>query len=431
MASGLKRPGRRFILTIHDTTWFQEWTDEFFKNSARNDRVKFFICNTEIAPTTLKWHGQAFIVLKDITMRPDAVLEMLKLDGKQGYARAWIGHANGSGDSCEHYCMKPVKDCLCPHCEEAENAWQAMTKKWTDEYKKDLVRPTPTYKKYGSLLSEQGRRNDVITAATDIKNLGLLAAVEKSPAVYVKYSRGMEALDRLIGPKEAVPDPGIELRPWQTYIWSAIQCGHQPRQILWVWSKESGTGKTTMGKYLSYKMGAGYLPGTFKIADLMHMLNTRIHKLVHFDLPRDSEMNETQFSVLEQLSDCRAIPATKYDSQVKYPRLIVLVTWNGPPPRHRLPKRIYEWCLDVPESVAGAYNCEPDMPPLPQFTPPPATEVKTAPVVPPPAEVAPQTIEDRIRDLQSTLSTAAKELAQLQIQQRVAAVKSSKDTFMP
>lgn len=135
--------------------------------------------------------------------------------------------------------------------------------------------------------------------------------------------------------------PEIKLRQWQKDLLKFIEKGPIKRQILWVWSKESGTGKSTFQDYVFAEYGERVIRGEWTWKDFLHVYNNE--DIIIFNIERDTEMHDTHYNVLEKVSDCTIHTATKFEGGKKKVAGVVLVFANIPPPHKRLPKRCIEY----------------------------------------------------------------------------------------
>lgn len=288
--------------------------------------VSYLIVNVEHCPETHRKHYQCYVEFNK-TRRITAAQKALNCEG-----RSWFSVRRGTAAQAQHYCMKPVPGCPCPHCVKAAAAGEVAN-----------------YEEWGTISKGQGTRTDLDSITAEIiagKDVNVLAL--ENGAHFARYNRGMRELEQIVtynAAKAATPDPGITLRPWQEEIDKYIGKGFVKRQILWVWSQESGTGKSTYGDHLMWKYGPDYVQkGSFTKKDLLRMI--KAHKVIWFNIERDEEINRTHLKVLENISDGGWIASEKYEPCVKPVYCTVLVTSNLPPPRRQLPKRIISWCLD-------------------------------------------------------------------------------------
>lgn len=206
--------------------------------------------------------------------------------------------------------------------------------------------------------SNQGRRTDchsVLELLEDGKSdLEIVRAVP--PAM--KMFSGIDRLRMMISEEKEKPMESIVLRPWQTTFLEHLQGPVISRRIFWVWSPLSGVGKTTTMRYFDAKMLVSILPvtGSSALANILYAYQQ--HKVIWFDLSRDTPVEGMLRENLEQLSNCGPMLSTKYASVKKWVTAHIVVTSNREPPLQLLPKRI------LPVYIGADGNHAPD----PSFT---------------------------------------------------------------
>lgn len=219
-----------------------------------------------------------------------------------------------------------------------------------DYCKKDESAIKGTREEHGKISGNgQGYRTDLAAVAKEIiggKSMKEIA--EAFPTEFIKYTRGLKEFKAATETKITIPDPGITLRQWQTELINQIDLmkpSVNRRKGYWIYSKSSGTGKTTTVKYLCWKYGIdNVIIGDFRIDDLAYAYDK--HKIIVFNMPRDQEFNGTHRSVLEKVTDGGIIMSRKYESKMKLMDAIVIVFANRPCPHTEMPDRFYELCLD-------------------------------------------------------------------------------------
>jgi len=296
------------------------------------DLHHYLVFQREICPTSGREHWQGYLELKK-NMRRDAIAESLGItppikDEKGDTIQPGGWHCElrkGTAQEADAYCRK--KETRKPGSKIC-----SMGPRPKDEPKKpgtrtDLLAPS-------ALLREGKSMKDVALA---------------HPVAIVKYARGFETLERLY--KTIIPtDPEIKLRPWQQDLEIKIEAGPKKRQIFWVWSEKSSTGKSTTIDYLMHRYGTDkVLAGTWTYGDLLYTYDK--HTIVVFDIPRSKTLHETHLEVLEKISNQGVQTSTKYGSCQKQVRCIVIVFANIPPPHAQQPDRHIEICIDPPEVI--------------------------------------------------------------------------------
>nr|QKV51214.1 putative replication associated protein [Crucivirus sp.] len=292
-----------------------------------DETMQYLIYQRECCPDTKRLHWQGYVEFKANTRRKAAQLQLgiidadtIDSDGKllAGYWRAF--NRRGTGSEAAAYCEK--RDSA---VNEYVYEWGSMEKKQPGQ-RTDLEKPAEALRKGASLRD---------------------LAREFTPAM-IKYSRGFERVYQLLKPEIKAPDPCIELRFWQRELIKRIDKGFKKRQILWVWSEASATGKSTMYDYMCFKYGMDkVLPGAWTKTDLLHAYSQ--HTVVSFNVPRNQPMTKAMIDVLESISDGGVQMSIKYDSCAKLINAVVIVFANIPPPNVDMPDRCIDICVDSDE----------------------------------------------------------------------------------
>lgn len=198
-----------------------------------------------------------------------------------------------------------------------------------------------------------GERTDLVDAKRSIQSHKRWRDVvndDELVSVVSKYGRWAEMV---FNNRREDPAPcDIILRPWQEEVLGKLRDAPKEREIIWIWSDASTTGKTTFLRHVGSMMDV--LPGVWTVGDLIYAYDG--HDVIHFNIPRHEEVNETQWKVLETLSDQGKVFSKKYMSCVKTVKSHIVVTTNQSPAtaRLKLPNRIYE--VHVPENDGVPVN---------------------------------------------------------------------------
>lgn len=201
--------------------------------------------------------------------------------------------------------------------------------------------------------NHQGNRTDLQAAQRRIVNHTSWQDAINDPELFqiiAKHGRWAELVYRCR--PQAPPRPEITLRTWQIRCLSIL---HQPpirRQILWIWSSESGTGKTTFFDYCSSQ---------FRILPAADYSNTLYaydgHQIIWYDRTRSQSTNDRSveffYSDLEKLSNHSNHTSTKYVTCIKYIACHIVVTANCEPDELRLPNRFVIVLADHAGEPAG------------------------------------------------------------------------------
>lgn len=189
---------------------------------------------------------------------------------------------------------------------------------------------------YGEWTGGQERsRNDLTAAKKLISESSSWTAVMNNPEltpVIARYGRwAREVYDNR--PLTVAPLP-ITLYAWQEEAMELLEGKHSRRQVIWIWSEESGTGKSTFFDYCSSR---------WNILPAVDYVNTLYaydgHYCIWFDISRDQSGKEVPYHAIEKLSNGGFHLSTKYTSCRKLINCHIVVTANCLPCDHRLPDR--------------------------------------------------------------------------------------------
>lgn len=187
----------------------------------------------------------------------------------------------------------------------------------------------------------QGKRVDLVSAKKKIiekRKLADLYQDDELTEIMAKYPRWAENVLRT---KPLTINIDIELYEWQK---SVIELLNQPpvkRRIIWIWSSQSGTGKTTFFDYCCSKYDV--LPANGKFEDILYAYDE--NQIIWFDFSRAQNGYES-YNSLEKLSNHSFHLSTKYLSTKKYICAHVVVTSNHAPDVQKLPDRFKTYHID-------------------------------------------------------------------------------------
>lgn len=190
----------------------------------------------------------------------------------------------------------------------------------------------------------QGTRTELMEAVDTLAKHGLKRCAEEHPVEYVKFHRGLQSWAQITR-KIELPKPDIELYPWQHEVMGILNGPIHHRKIYWIWSYNPAVGKTTFGNYVAATFGLdAFLKGCLEFKELLYLYNN--HKIIWFNIPRETPLDAKLSSILEDLSDGGIFNSTKYEPAVKLIHAHIVVTCNRPPPESRLPNRCVEFNVD-------------------------------------------------------------------------------------
>ena len=121
------------------------------------------------------------------------------------------------------------------------------------------------------------------------------------------------------------------LRPWQQDVKDLVIQEPDDRTITWIWGAKGGEGKTQLAKYLCYHHNALYAAGS-KTADIMNLVfNSDMdkHRIVIWNMPRDTDQWGIKYTQLEQVKD-GIIFNGKYETGMKLynsPHIVVFANF--------------------------------------------------------------------------------------------------------
>lgn len=191
-------------------------------------------------------------------------------------------------------------------------------------------------------------RTDLSATAESIASCATWREVLRLPdqhtiARHLNWAREQYAASRPQGP----PDQGVPLYPWQTALFTHLRGPPVMREVIWIWSTRSGTGKSTTFNLACREFTV--LPG----ADYDNTLYAYDgQQIIWFDLTRSQSTerdggNYIPYHALEKFSNHTLHLSKKYQSASKLVIAHVVVTANAPPDDSKLPpQRVMIKCLD-------------------------------------------------------------------------------------
>lgn len=265
------------------------------------DAFQYFVYQVEECPHTGAWHVQGYLELKrqmSMNQVKGLFCESVHLEPRRGSQQQAIA-----------YCTKTETRKVEP-----------------------LHFGTPS-------ISKQGQREDLEEARVLIASKNSWNAVLTDPGLTNTVARHLGWAREVFNSRTiAAPLPDIVLRMWQERVMSLITAGPVKRQIIWIWSYASGTGKTTFFDYVSAKFTV--IPG----ADWTNTLYCYDgEQVVWFDRTRsesnDDKSTDSFYRDLEKWSNCTMHTSTKYVVCRKLVNAVIVVTANVQPDEPRLPGR--------------------------------------------------------------------------------------------
>lgn len=185
---------------------------------------------------------------------------------------------------------------------------------------------------------KQGKRNDLVRFAENVRRtrkfIDLYKDDENHPvlAKYPQFAQAMYNIKRI----EDMPTVDFEtMYDWEIKMLALLKERPKQRRIFWIWSEESGTGKSSFGQYVMGREDVLLADGTYK--DIIYAYQDQ--SIIWFDIPRGDSLDPLLMSTLERLSNLGWHMSTKYQSANKYVNAHIVCTSNRPPPVDMLPER--------------------------------------------------------------------------------------------
>lgn len=284
--------------------------DNFYVDADEEPRVRYCVHQYEVSPTTGKRHIQGYIELT-VPMSMNQVKSVIHDQA------AHLEPRRGTRDQARVYCMK-------------------------DDTRDPMV---DSYIEIGFWHPESGerKRTDLIEARKEIQGAKSWSDVINNDNTSNVVSRSLNWARQVYESRPIViPPPEIVLRNWQNEVIGLLDEPVKKRRIIWIWSRESGTGKTTFFDYCSSKYNV--LPGTDYVNTLYAYDG---HGVVWFDLSRHQTHDHIPYHALEKLSNETVHLSTKYVTTRKYVSAHIVVTANIAPNEDKIPER----CVCIHASI--------------------------------------------------------------------------------
>lgn len=273
---------------------------------ASHNDFQYFVYQIEMCPTTQRRHVQGYLELK-------RQLDLKTVSAMFGHSKPHLDRAlDGKRDNARAYCMKTESRVVDPV---EIGIW---------------------------LHKAPGAREDLESARVAIASKRSWNAVLTDPDLTNTVARHLTWAREVFNTRPIMaPLPDIELRKWQKKVIKFLNGPVLKRRIIWIWSYESGTGKTTFFDYVSANFPT--IPGTDWTNTLYCYDGERV---IWFDRTRSESNDEKSTDIfyrdLERWSNGSVHTSTKYVTCRKLVSCHVVVTANGPPDGPRLPQRFVE-----------------------------------------------------------------------------------------
>lgn len=283
---------------------------------SENKHFRYCVYQIEKCPDTGRPHAQGYIEFTR-TMRMKAIKVLFNNNALH------LAPRQGSREQARHYSMCPGSHCLCGN-------------EWRD--KKIIIEPPV---EFGTWEVQPGKRIDLAAARETILKKRKRDELYQDPEldqIMTKYPRWAE---RVLDTKPVEHKVEIELFDWQIQVGELLCADPQHRQIIWIWSTQSNTGKSTFREYCATKYDL--LPARGKLADIIYGYDNE--QIIWFDYTRAQSGYES-YDALEELSNHGYKFSTKFQSKKKFIKAHVVVTSNHPPDESRLPQRFLVFNVD-------------------------------------------------------------------------------------
>lgn len=280
---------------------FTSFDLDSFKVPDTHPDFRYCVYQTEETPSTKQWHHQGYIEFKK-ALAFGTVKELL------GDPSVHLEARRGSREEARAYCMK----------NESRVAGPIEFGTWTG--------------------GEERARNDLNAARAKIQAHTSWNAVINDPEICNVVARHGNWARQVYDNRPMELDTGTiqHFYNWQNEVLGLLREPVKSRRIIWIWSSESGTGKSTFFDYVCRQKDFTVLPGS----DYDNTLYAYDGQgILWFDLTRSQSAEHIPYHALEKFSNSTFHLSKKYTSVRKYVSAHVVVTANVPPDETKLPER--------------------------------------------------------------------------------------------
>lgn len=267
----------------------------------RHPDFRYCVYQTEECPETHRWHHQGYIEFNK-ALAFGTVKELL------GDRSVHLEARRGTREQARAYCMKP----------ESRVAGPLEFGTWGG--------------------SNERARTDLNEARLKIQAHNSWNAVVNDPELCNVVARHANWARQVYDNRTVnLPEGTItRLYNWQNEVLALLREPVKPRRIIWIWSAESGTGKSTFFDYCCRLPEFTVLPGS----DYDNTLYAYDGQgILWFDLTRAQSAEHIPYHALEKFSNATFHLSKKYASVRKHVSAHVVVTANIAPDETKLPDR--------------------------------------------------------------------------------------------
>jgi len=211
---------------------------------------------------------------------------------------------------------------------------------------------------FGKWTLKPGKRVDLDEARSLIlgkRKVGECYDDAELDHITTKYPRWIE---KIHSRKELDYTVDIQLYPWQEEVLEILKGPVKHRRVIWIWSAQSNTGKSTFRDYCALQMDV--LPTAGKLLDILAAYDN--NDVIWFDFTR-AEVGYESYKALETLSNIGIQLSTKFHPVKKLIKSHVVVTANHAPNEAKLQDRLVIYNVDPPmdlDPYPAAQNQEDD-----------------------------------------------------------------------
>lgn len=273
--------------------------------------IQLYACQLEVCPTTNNLHMQGYVEFKSV--KSLRWLQQSFLTGAH-FEKAVAPRKYGVD-----YCSKPGGTDFFLY---DPNDLMAA-----DEQKKkpDAI----DYTEVKAFIQAATNWRDVVNTDNEMVNRALRAKLSWCKEIFAAK------------PPPVPTVPPLNLYKYQLDLLARLNEDFQKRRIFWVWSEQSGVGKSTLYDIIQANFNDTFVAPVTNMNDATTMYSNE--RITLFDVPRAFNVREPGFiAYLERISDQSRTSSGKYMGKTVVWNCHVVVFSNSPPPTDLLPGRFVE-----------------------------------------------------------------------------------------